>query len=386
MDNITILKNLIGEGKTDIVIEILSSIFKPNNDIYNDIILCKSNVSRYGREMLTIDEDKLQRQKNKINFVLLSIIDNNANNCMAFSLPQLETFKNEIGVFEKILWEFAAMMNGKNDYEYFLSRYPDSVYASLAQRAIQDIDGNYLDGTVIVQLTTSTVQRFEISQIKTFGNFVEIISNLLDTYLQNVYYGQGWVLQLGNNTILKHGRMIVDDYHSKNVKDIRSLCEMGINHNTNLYVKRLKENILIDDTIYSDVMANYQKNVCNDVLRTEDASDELLIRAQQKLHEIRSKTINVFHLKKNNLEEKTPEVSITPPVIAEDKRSILYNDEIVFYIAFSILCLFFPFLLYLFIDTLGEEDARMEDVLIIFFMICMQLLSTRAMWYFKQKK
>lgn len=388
MDNVTLLKKLIAEDRIDVVVEILCLIFKTKIDVYNEVILCKSRLTSLRKELLTTDTDQILRQKNLINKALLLIIDANYINCIASSVPKIEAYNIEIAVFEQALWNFVEIMNGKNDYEYFLSKYPGSIFSSFAQRAIQDIDKNYLESTVIVQLTTSTPHRFNIAQIDSFGHLVDIISNLLDAYVQNDKYGQGWILELGHDThyILKHGRMIVDDYHSKRVKDIRSLHEMSINDNTTLYVKRLKGNTMIDDVIYSDVVVTYQKSVCNFMLNAEDIPDELIRSAQQKLREIENKTIKVCHLERTNSKPKNnEEKNKAAPVSFKDNRSVLPTDEIVFYVVFLILCLFFPVLLYLFINALQREDVRIWDVFSIFLMICIQLFSTITMWYFKRK-
>ncbi len=370
------------------MVEILCLILKTKIEVYNEVILCKSSLNNLRKQLLTTDKDQILKQKNLINQALLLIIDANYINCMASSVPKIEPYNIEIAIFEQALWNFVEIMNGKNDYEYFLSKYPDSIFSSFAQRAIQDIDKNYLESTVIVQLTTSTPHRFNIAQIDSFGHLVDIISNLLDAYVQNDKYGQGWILELGHDThyILKHGRMIVDDYHSKRVKDIRSLREMGINDNTTLYVKKLKENTMIDDVIYSDVIVGYQKSVCNFMLNAEGVPDELIRSAQRKLHEIETTAIKVCHLERTNSKPKIHEgKNKAVPVSFKYNRSVLHTDEIVFYMVFLILCLFFPVLLYLFINALQRDDVRFWDVFIIFIMICIQLLSTSAMWYFKRK-
>ena len=388
MDKISFLKKLIGDNKTDIVIEILYSIFKTNNDIINEIILCKSSLNILRKQILTTDGSQTLIQKNKINEALLSIIDANIGDCMALSMPKIDLYNKEIAVYEHILWNFVDIMNSKNDYEYFLSKYPNSIFAPLAQRAIQNIDENYLEGTVIVHLTNGVPQRFEIAEILTFGYFIDVVASLLEAYVKNETYGKDWILELGHNShyFLKNGRIIVDDYHSKKVKDIRSLRELGIHDKTTLYVKMLDNDSLIDNSIYSDVEFEYQKSVCIDLLEAEDSPNELVKNAQKKLQEIKAKTINVYHSNKANDKPKNQEENNNPPAtILEGKKNMLPGIEILFYIVFYILCLFFPVLIYLFYKTMLQENVRILDLFSIFFMICMLVVSVSEMWYRKRK-
>lgn len=392
MDNIQILENLISENKPEITLEILSTIFEDNNYVNTQIVLLKGRLrSNSDSQIKGADYKDLQSEYVRINESILNIIHQNAEYCTSLYIPEIKNTNMKVERYEILLWNFVKMMNTKKDYEYYLSKYPESIFTSLAYYAIQNIEEGYLAGTVIVHLTSRATERFEIGALTNFGQFTDVISKLIYPFVNNNKYGREWVLELGHdsNIFLKHGRMIVEDYHSEKVKDVRSLLEMGINDETKLTVKKIGYERANDNEIYSDVIADYYKNICQEILRLSDLPEDIRVRAEQKIKDIEGAKIH-FYLLDNKMDDTRKKTETNQgETLTVNKKTFLVQidkDGIPFKITYFMLWAFLPILLFLFIDAFFWRKVSIADTIIILFMIFWLLISVLAMRYIKNNK
>ena len=393
MDGILFLKNLIKENKPEITLEILRTIFKDYNEVNNDIILLEAKLMNIKKKFIIGEDERyLEKEYMKINRSILEIIDQYADYCMVLHIPDVKRVINEIGRYEILLWRFVIIMNTKKDYEYFLSKYPQSDLTSLAHDAIQKIEKGYLEGTVLVHLTSNKAERFKIRTNVNFGQFTDIISKLIYLGENNNKYGQEWVLELGHDTNkpLQHGSMIVEDYHSEKVKDVRSLLEMGINEETRLTVRKIGYDTTNDNEIYSDVIADYQKKICQEILKLNDFPEDIRVRAEQKIKDIEGAKVH-FYLLNNKIEDtdKKPETNGREVPKTQQQNTFwgqINKDSVLLKIIYFILWAFLPMLLFLLFDALFWRKVSIADTIIILFMICLLLISLLAMRYIKNSR
>ena len=121
---LTELKSLIGENKTDIVLEKLLSMLKEqHNDLFNEVILKLQQYNKLKKEVRTgvIDSAASNLQFNQINYYLLETIDEIEKSFLTDSLPAFSAkhIEERVEYFRPIVAFLQADIQEKEiNYDY----------------------------------------------------------------------------------------------------------------------------------------------------------------------------------------------------------------------------------------------------------------------------